>query len=226
MTKYIILFLLLASFKLSAQHVIKGQILDSITNKTIKSASITNLTRKFSTVSDTAGSFSIRASFGDSIMVHALSYINDTLVVSKDNYIIALQPSAHLLEEVNIKHLNLPPIELPPSPFHGQSMVYKYHYGGEEIGGVVFRVWYWKKDEKKRAKELNLEREYKAQSEIKEIFSERNLAGYLPLRGDSLKLFIKLYTPTPKEYLAPDFDFLLYVNHSYKKFKQQANRED
>ena len=138
MTKYIILFLLLASFKLSAQHVVKGQVLDSVTSKTIKSASITNLTRHFSTVSDTAGNFSIKASFGDSIVIHALSYINDTIVVTKEKYVITLQPSAHLLEEVNIKHLNLPPIELPPSPFHGQSMVYKYHYGGDEIGGVVF----------------------------------------------------------------------------------------
>ncbi|MGV3509978.1 MAG: hypothetical protein ACO1N7_11870, partial [Sphingobacteriaceae bacterium] len=132
-----------------------------------------------------------------------MSYFVQIVLPNKEKYVITLQPSAHLLEEVNIKHLNLPPVELPPSPFHGQSMVYKYHYGGDEIGGVVFRVWYWKKDEKKRAKVLNLEREYKAQSEIKEIFSEGNLAGYLPLKGDELKLFIKLYTPAPKEYLAP-----------------------
>lgn len=210
--------LLFAVSNLQAQGVIKGKIIDISTEQPIGLATIKNLKFNISTFSDSSGLFSIRATFGDSLVIHALSYTNDTIVVSKDKYLILLQSTSNLLEEVNIRPLNLQPLSLPISPFHGQSMVYKYHYGGDEIGGAVFRVWYWKKDEKKRSKRLLLEEDYKKSVEIREIFSEDNLSNYLPLRGEELRCFIKLCTPTPREFSASDFHFLTYISNCYKKF--------
>lgn len=210
--------MLSTSFCLHSQNIVKGQVLEIKTKKSIGFATITNVTSNISALSDSLGFFLLKAQRGDSVIVHALSFISDTVVIEKDIYQILLVPRNNILEDVNIVHLNLQPLSSPISPFHGQSMVYKYHYGGDDIGGVVFRVWYWKKDQKKRNRQLEMEERSQKEIEIRRIFCEDSVSKYIPLRGEELKTFIRLYMPTSEEYYAANFHLILYINDSYKKF--------
>lgn len=200
-------------------QTVKGQVFDVIAKRPIPGATVRNLKKKYLTLTDSAGNFALEAVLRDTLIVHALSYKDDTLVVGYSlNYKSFLAPKIQELNEVRVLTGGQSSMKLPVSPFHGQSMVYKYDYGGDELGGVVFRLWYWKKDDKKRQKKLRLDQETKADIEVGKLFTEGIVAKYLPLKSQDLKKFLNLYTPSSRHFKEFDSNLLLYLNHYYKIF--------
>jgi hypothetical protein len=103
--------------------------------------------------------------------------------------------------------------------FHGQPVVYARDKNMNYKGGVVLRLWYWKKDEKKRAKRQALERKYVIMDKIAAVFQPKIIAQYLPLTGQDLDNFINLYTPAAKIVMAKDFNLTNYLDACFKKYQ-------
>jgi hypothetical protein len=62
-------------------------------------------------------------------------------------------------------------------------------------GGIIWRIWYWKKDEKKKAKLEAKQRKYDIMYNISLVFTPKTIGKYVPLTGQELDDFIILYTP-------------------------------
>lgn len=202
----------------------RGEVSDLATGAKIKFASVRNLNNGEYTVADSSGYFSIPAARGDRLEVHALSYVNDTVEVTNERILYAfLQRMTNVLNEVRI--LRMKPLDLPVSAFHGQSMVYKRDYDEKEIGGVVFRIWYWKKDEKRRQKKEETIRNYEYLTKVRSEFTDENVARYVPLKGEDLNAFVKAYSPSAEDVFRGDFNLVIYINECYKRFKETKNKK-
>lgn len=219
--KYLFLTLfILSGFNLSAQNVITGRIKNKLTKEKIELATVRNLKQGFTTATDSLGEFRIRGNQGDSIVVSSLGYGTDTLVVNHTTkYEIFLNPSVNMLAPVTLKIINMKPIALPTSPFHGQRVVYQYNYGSKNIGGIAIRVWEGKSSEKKKAEQAEKVKELAQEEQIKNWFNADTLSRFIPLKGEHMKKFIELYTPSLKAVKEYGGNILLYINDSYKKFE-------
>ena len=91
---------------------------------------------------------------------------------------------------------------------------------GNYTGGVVFRFWYWKKDEHKKKK---LEQEQQADAayqRIAVVFCRDTVLKYLPLKNEEVSGFILRYTPGTEEFMSSGFNLALYLNKCYKAYKE------
>lgn len=221
--KYVLLvaFTFLHVCKLMGQQQLAGSVIDSMSTFALKNVTVQNLTLNTKTFSDAGGKFSIAAQTGHTISISLFAHQTQTLVLTTlDPLIVRLVPKVNLLQEVEVRHLKTSPSSWQSPAFRGQSMVYRNEYDDPTAGGVVFRVWYWKKDEKRKKKKLEAEKMQSVDRRVKEVFSPLNLSLYIPLRGPDLDSFIWHYTPTPEMFSSPNFDLLLYLNECYKKFQQ------
>lgn len=217
----LVLLLFLRVSMLWGQQQLAGSVIDSASRLPLKNVTIQNHTINTKTFSDAEGKFSIAAQPGHSISFSLFAHQTHTVVPSTlEPLKILLSPKINLLQEVEVRHLKTSPSTWQSPAFHGQSMVYKKEYDDPSAGGVVFRVWYWKKDEKRRNKKLEAERMWSVENRIRDIFSPPNISLYVPLRGEDLNNFIWRYTPSPETFTNPNFELLLYLNDSYKKFQQ------
>lgn len=211
-----------------AQQRLSGSVIDSISALPLKNVIIRNNTLNVQIYSNDQGRFSMAAQPGHSITFSLLGYHTQTLVLSSlEPLKIFLVPQSNFLKEVEVRHLKTEPSSWQSPTFHGQSMVYQKDYDDPSAGGVVFRVWYWKKDEKRRKKTLRNEYLQKADLRLREIFSPGNMSLYIPLRDSDLENFLWHFTPSPETFTSKNFDLLLYINDSYKKFMQlpEADRK-
>jgi len=206
---------------LLGQQQLTGFVIDSASRLPLKNVTVQNHTLNIKTFSDGEGKFSIAAQSGHSISFSLFAHQTQTIMLrTLDPLKIFLSPKVNLLQEVEVRHLKTSPSSWQSPAFHGQSMVYKNEYDDPSAGGVVFRVWYWKKDEKRRKKRLEAERVRSVEHRIRDIFSPLNISLYVPLKGEDLNNFIWHYTPSPETFTNPNFELLLYLNDSYKKFQQ------
>ncbi|WP_407427491.1 carboxypeptidase-like regulatory domain-containing protein [Arcticibacter sp.] len=217
----LVVLLLLHISALWGQQQLAGSVIDSAFSLPLKNVTVQNHTLNTKTLSDAEGKFSIAAQRGHSISFSLFAHQTQTVVLNTlDPLKIILSPKVNLLQEVEVRHLNTSPSTWQSPAFRGQSMVYTKEYDDPSAGGVVFRVWYWKKDEKRRNKRLEAERIRSVEGRIRDIFSPLNISLYVPLRGEDLNNFIWHYTPSPETFTHPNFELLLYLNDSYKKFQQ------
>lgn len=222
----LVVLLLLRVSALWGQQQLAGSVIDSASSLPLKNVTVLNHTLNTKAFSDAEGKFSIAAQPGHSISFSLFAHQTQTVVLSDlDPLKIFLSPKVNLLQEVEVRHLKTSPSSWQSPAFHGQSMVYKKEYDDPSAGGVVFRVWYWKKDEKRRKKRLEAERMRSVENHIRNIFSPLNISLYVPVRGEDLNNFIWHYTPSPETFTQPNFELLLYLNDSYKKFQQLPANE-
>ncbi|MCO5935795.1 hypothetical protein NAF17_09590 [Mucilaginibacter sp. RB4R14] len=85
-------------------------------------------------------------------------------------------------------------------------------------GGVMWRLWWWKRDEKKKTKLEVLQQKYAIMDKIQAVFQPKIIAQYIPLTGADLTNFINLYTPTTKIVTEVDFNLANYLNAFLKKY--------
>lgn len=211
---------------LMGQQRLTGSVIDSASKQALKNVIVQNHTLNTKTFSDDGGNFSLAAQAGHTVSFSRVAHRSQTVVVrTLDPLIIRLVPNVNILEEVEVRHLKTFPSSWQSPAFRGQSMVYRNEYDDPTAGGVVFRIWYWKKDEKRRKNRLKAEKMLSADRHIREIFSPLNLSLYIPLKGSDLDSFIWHYTPTPEIFSSPNFELLLYLNESYKKYQRLTAAE-
>lgn len=222
MKHYLLAALLILNIQmLSGQQRLTGSVADSATGAPLKNVEVHNRTLNSKTQTDAEGRFGLAAQPEHAISFSAFAYRTQTIVLgSLERLRIQLSSQNNLLQEVEVKHLKTAPSTWQTPACRGQSMVYQKEYDDPSAGGVVFRVWYWKKDEKRRKKRLEDETRRATEQRISQIFTPQNISLYVPLRGEELESFIFHYTPSAETYSSRSFDLLLYLNDSYKNYQQ------
>jgi hypothetical protein len=205
------------------QQIIKGRVLEFKTRVGLVSINVKNLQSKQTAITDSKGWFTIKASRNDLLVFKGFAYQNDTLLVTSYNeFEVFLQPQEHILKDVKVsgKGMDGPSMAIYDPYFHGQTTAYQTDANGNFKGGVNFRFWYWKKDERKKKRREKMLKDEQVREQIARVFSAKNLAAFVPLKGAQMEAFIRLYTPTVNVYLSNDFVLPAYLNTSYKKFMQ------
>jgi hypothetical protein len=202
-----------------AQQTIKAVVYENKTRIPLNGIRIQNLRTKQRTESDADGKFSIKASVNDILVFNGFNYLPDTVMVT-DIRINAyfMEPQTNMLKEVKVVTPEIHTGSLMDPDFHGQSMVYSRNKDGSYKGGVTFRISYWKKDERKREKLKQKQYEETIRQKIDKVFNDDTLMKFLPLKKTEVGTFISLYVPSPKVYMANDFNLLLYLDSRYKEF--------
>ncbi|OOQ59201.1 peptidase associated/transthyretin-like domain-containing protein [Mucilaginibacter pedocola] len=222
MPKYLLIVVFCCLFfGASAQETFKGQVFENKTRSGINSVYIENLNNKQSTLTDKNGKFAVKAKLGDLVLFKSIAYQNDTvLVTSYSNTEIFLDLKKIQLNEVNITTTGLAK-EAPKYDklFHNQSMVYHRNKEGNYDGGVTFRIKYWKKGEKDKAKLAKKLQDFDTMDHIHEVFVPETIGKYVPLKDEELDNFISLYTPSVKVYTDKDFNLVSYLSDCYKKYE-------
>jgi hypothetical protein len=221
MSRYLLLITLFLTSSAFAQTDFKGRVLENKTRIGLVGIRVDNLTNKKTTLTNNDGRFTIPAKNGDLLVFKGFAYHIDTMLVTDlHEKEIFLEPVTHELDQVNIRNTEIKNMNTYYDPlFHGQPVVYARDKNMNYKGGVVLRLWYWKKDEKKRAKRQALERKYVIMDKIAAVFQPKIIAQYLPLTGQDLDNFINLYTPAAKIVMAKDFNLTNYLDACFKKYQ-------
>jgi hypothetical protein len=221
MYRYLLLIALFLTSSAFAQSDFKGRVLENKTRIGLTGIRVDNLTNKKTTLTDNAGNFTIPAKNSDLLVFKGFAYQIDTVLVTDlHEKEIFLEPVTHELDQVNITSTETKNMNTYYDPrFHGQPVIYAHDKDLNYKGGVVLRLWYWKKDEKKRAKRQALERKYVIMDKIAAVFQPNIIAQYLPLTGQDLDNFINLYTPAAKIVMAKDFNLTNYLDACFKKYQ-------
>lgn len=204
-----------------AQKKLSGRVFEFQTRIALPDVFIENLNNKQSTITDSKGRFAIEAKNGDILTLKGFAYQHDTLlVINQDNKEIFLQPKSNQLAQVNITTTETKNFKTYYDPqFHGQTVVYHRNEKKQFDGGLTFRVWYWKKDERKKAKLAKKIKDFETIDKIAQIFTAKNISRYVPLTGEEMDNFIALYTPNLKTYTSNGFELVDYLNTCYKKYQ-------
>jgi len=225
MPKYYYLLPLICffSFAAHAQSTFKGRVFEYKTRIALRDVQVQNLTTKQNAFTDEKGRFSISAKLGDRLLLKTFSYLTDTLLITNmHEQEIFLVPHMNTLDEVKVTNDTLKLHGgggFTDPEFHGQSMIYQRDpKTGYYKGGVIFRLWYWKKDEHKRARLAEELKEQREQDEVNKVFVPAIIGKYVPLTGHDLYDFIALYTPDIKVYYQNQFNLAIYLNDCYAKY--------
>lgn len=223
----VFLFLMNAAY---AQDNLTGRIYENKKRVALPGIVVQNLSTHATVLSDRTGGFSIPAKAGDLVLFSNFSYQPDTLYVKDLKYIeILLNLKSNMLKEVKVteSETRLGNLKAPPklSPINNQALEYATDADGPNAdgrlkGGLTMNVFDSHSDEKKRKKIAQFEKDDRTRAKIANVFNADTLQNYLPIRGQELDNFIRLYTPDTKIFTAPAFNLTVYLNACYKKFMQ------
>ena len=222
MLKYFFVFLI-AGFVVcsaNAQSVVKGRVYEFKTRISLADIQVQNQTTKQLTTTDEKGRFSITAKAGDLLIFKGFAYQPDTLLLTdvhdKDVFLV---PHQNFLDEVKVTRDSTKNMNTYYDPeYHGQTLIYQRDGNNNYKGGIIIRLWYWKKDEHKKEHLASEEKEDEDRDRIASIFTPKTIALYIPLRGKDMDDFLVLYTPTTKVYFSNDFNLTAYVSDCYQKY--------
>jgi hypothetical protein len=202
------------------QIIVKGKVFEDRTRITLTDVQVQNINNKELVITDNNGKYAIKAKVGDILVFSGFSYQTDTLaVIDLHQKEVFLLPKQNMLNMVNVNSTAAPSTFKFYDPmFHGQTVIYQRDANLNPIGGVIFRFWYWKKDEKKRAKQETVIADEQLREKIGLVFSTVSIGHYVPLKGAELNDFVTLYMPNVKTYTGNDFNLLTYVDSCYKMF--------
>jgi hypothetical protein len=221
MASYLFIIMFFLSSTAFAQIGFKGRVFEHNTRIGLAGIRVNNLNNKKSTLTNSNGDFSIQVKNGDLLVFKGFAYRADTVLITDLNdKEVFLEPVTNQLDQVNITTTETKNMNTYYDPmFHGQPVVYARDKDLNYKGGIVLRLWYWKKDGKKRARLEALEKKYATMDKITAVFKPEIIAQYLPLTGDDLTNFINLYTPTPKIFKKKDFILVNYLNACIKNIR-------
>ena len=221
MTRFCLL-LICCSFIVSVTkaQTIRGRVFELGTRITLADIQVHNNANGHSTTTNDKGRFTIEAKNGDVLIFKGFAYNPDTVLVTDlAEKEIFLVPHINFLDEVKVITDSTKNLSTYYDPmYHGQTVVYSRDADMNPTGGLTIRLWYWKKDERKREK---LEKEIldeKVQDRINLVFTPVNVAKYVPLKGEDLTDFISLYLPPVAVFNNNDFSFPVYLSDCYRKY--------
>lgn len=228
---HLLIILIFISFKVNGQAgVMKGFLLDSITHFPISNGTVVNATSKKSVQSNEKGFFQLEAAPNDFIYAFAKSYRYDTLVYSfifNDTITLYLPPSGNILPNVTVRtkynKYQLDSMERRTAFEQNRGNTMKTLSTSHPSGfGLTFnldKAFQKKYKNQKRGEKMLRNTEEMAYIDFR--FSPHIVAYYTGLKGDSLKTFIREYTPSYAWLrLHPtDEDMLYYINDKLKAYK-------
>lgn len=196
-----------------SQAILQGKIYERNTTRAIPGVKVTNTISNEVVISDTAGHYQLKAKLGDKVIFEGFAYKTDTLYVYRlQQTTIFLTPKINELAEVQVGNQ------------------------GPDLSGWVWRSGRRSPREKeikatgkiptgyignffrKKKRDARNRKRWEIQNEIDRRFSPFNIGYFVPLKGQELYDFIGLYKPTVAQYISSRFDFILYLNDSYKEF--------
>jgi hypothetical protein len=213
--------------------MLSGYVKDSITHYPIYNATVSNPNANKKVVTDKNGFFQIHAAPDDLIYFIAIAYQYDTVRTSflfGDTLNIYLTPMGSLLPTVTV-HAQYNKYQLDSmerknrfTQIRGNTIrsASSLNEGGFGIGINLDRVF-----KKKYKLQKNQDRIFKINEEwayINYRFSPTLVAYYTGLKGDNLKKFMQLYTPSYtwlRQHLSNE-EVLNYINAQLKTFKSAS----
>jgi hypothetical protein len=223
MLKHLLLLLLVGAIPALAigQTIQTGVVFENKTRVTLQGVKVENMGTHKVFITDKSGIFNIEGKTGDVLVFSSSFYRADTVLLTDNKPMeIFLVPQHNMLNQVNVtateaKHTG----SFQAPDFHNQTVVYQRDpKTGYYKGGVAIRLHYFKKDEKRKAKQAAFLKDQQQQDEIAKVFNAENMAKYLPLKGKDMDDFLILYTPSTKYYFSAAFNLVGYLDTSYKAF--------
>jgi len=224
MLKHLLLLLLSGSIPALAlgQTIQTGVVFENKTQVTLQGVKVENMGTHKVFITDKSGVFNIEGKIGEVLVFSSSFYRADTVLLTGNKPMeIFLVPQHNMLNQVNVTATEAKHTGSFQSPdFHNQTMVYQRDakYPAYYKGGVAIRLHYFKKDEKRKAKQAAFLKDQQQQDEIAKVFNAGNMAKYLPLKGKDMDDFLILYTPSTKYYFSTAFNLVSYLDNSYKAF--------
>jgi hypothetical protein len=223
MLKHLLLLLLVGAIPTLAigQTIQTGVVFENKTRVTLQGVKVENTGTHKVFITGKSGVFNIEGKTGDVLIFSSSFYRADTVLLTDNKPMeIFLVPQHNMLNQVNVtateaKHTG----SFQAPDFHNQTVVYlRDPKTGYYKGGVAIRLHYFKKDEKRKAKQAAFLKDQQQQGEIAKVFNAENIAKYLPLKGKDMDDFLILYTPSTKYYFSAAFNLVSYLDTSYKIF--------
>ncbi len=224
MLKHLFLLLLSGTFSAFAfgQTLQTGVVFENKTRVVLQNIRVENMSSHKVIITGKTGAFSIEGKTGELLVFSGTFYKTDTLLLTDNKPLeVFLTPQHNMLNEVKVTGTEATHTGSFQHPgFHNQTMVYQRdpNYPEYYKGGVAFRLHYFKKDEKRKAKQAAFLKDQQQQDEIAKVFNADNIAKYLPLKGKDMDDFLIMYTPSPKVYFANSFNLVAYLDANYKTF--------
>lgn len=218
---FTLLLLLFACVYSFGQTKLKGRVFENKTRIGLENVFVENLKTKQSIFTDKNGRFTIDAKTGDILSFKGFAYRNDTsLVTSMSEKEVFLEPVTNELAQVNVVATVAPQMNTYYDPqYHGQSViVQRDKKTGWPTGGIIIRMWYWKKDEHKKARLEQREHTYALMDRISQVFTPQIVGKYIPLKDQELQDFIEMYIPSAKDFGDNNFNMVVYLNKCYKEY--------
>lgn len=203
------------------QTTFKGRVFEYQTRISLRDIQVQNLTTKQNAFTDEKGRFTIAAKPGDRLVLKGFAYNPDTVLVTDlHEREIFLVPHMNVLNEVKVTTDSTKNLRTYYDPeFHGQSMIYQRDpKTGYYKGGIILRLWWWKKDEHKRERLAEQLKEQREQDEVNKVFVPAIIGKYVPLKGKEMDDFIAQYTPDAKVYYHAGFNLAAYLNDCYAEY--------
>jgi hypothetical protein len=222
MLKHLILLLVGSAFSAIAfgQTAQNGFVFENKTRVALQGIKVENLSTHGVRLTDKAGAFSIDGKAGEILVFSGGFYKADTILLTGNKALeVFLTPQHNMLGEVKVTSTEATHAGSFLAPeYHNQTVVYQRDKNGNYKGGVAFRLHYFKKDEKRKAKQAAFLQDQQQQDEVAKIFNADYIAKYLPLKDKDMDDFLILYTPKPEVYFATGFNLAAYLDTSYKAF--------
>lgn len=231
--RYAQLFLLGFVFQTAtAQTLLKGRVVDSKSDSAVSSANILNLANKIQSPAGIDGSYSIEAKEGDRIVISAVGYKPDTILVQyymlASGYDIALDVQVGYLSNVTVigNNYSADSLQRREDYRHILDKPARKLIGGSTpqygVGLTMSPISFFSSGSKqKRAlkKKLLYDEE---QAYVDVCFPRSWVSKITGLTGDSLQSFMLRYRPSYKFCREHNKeDMLLYVNGKLKEFMKR-----
>ncbi|HEY2581448.1 MAG TPA: carboxypeptidase-like regulatory domain-containing protein [Mucilaginibacter sp.] len=203
--------ILLVTFSVSAQSLLKGTVLENGTNKKLQDVFVRDIANKQFTLTDKQGNFEIKAETGQTLIFESPGYTSDTLYLvdlARKNILMSIKTIA--LREVSVtsnREAFDPHKEYPE--VYEKSKVY------------VLSPTTWFSKESTDARKLKKYFKHEAEERhVDEVFTEAYVGSIVPLKGKELDDFMTLYRPSYAFLMNNNGASLaVYINDCYKKFQ-------
>ncbi|SDE28306.1 hypothetical protein SAMN05216464_10590 [Mucilaginibacter pineti] len=204
-----------------AQTTQSGTVYENKTRVALQNIMVENPANHKQVLTDNKGKFSIESKAGEVLIFTNALYKPDTLLLTDNRALeVFLMPVQNMLGEVKVvSTADVHKGSFLAPEYHNQTVAYHRDANGNLDGGLSLRLKYFKKDEKRKAKQAAFLKNQDQLDEIATVFNPTNIAKYLPLKGKDMDDFLILYTPSPKVYYDNGFNLEAYLNEKHKEFK-------
>ena len=219
------------------QQSLSGKITKKGNTEIITGATISNKTRQAHNISDMGGNYRIAAIVGDTVIFSSAGYLPDTAIIKATDIATGLYIS------LAPNFVALPSVTVNENAYQADSIKRREEYAfildkkhpvkllnekreGDAPGLNFSPIGYFstREKQKRKLKKRLLQQEEDYYIDYK--FSADRVSQLSGLKGDSLKIFMKVYRPSYKFSRRSDYQLMLvYINDKLKLFMKRMSGE-